>query len=120
MAFSVPSQEQVMAQLRILIPACATAITAFGVNATKAGSYEQVALACLAPISYLIVAVWSLVANTRINIIASAAKSIEPGIIPAPQIIMPAQESHIADALPANVTAAPPTLLTPLTAGETK
>ena len=67
------SQEQVMAQLRILIPAICTALTAFGVSATQAGSYQQIAMASLAPISYVIVAIWSLIHNTEANRVKSAA-----------------------------------------------
>jgi hypothetical protein len=102
----VPSQDQVMAQLRILIPALATAATAFGVSSTEAGSYAQIALACLAPISYVVVAIWSIMANSRAAIMAKAAKPVEPGA-PPPQIILPAQEKALADALPANVTSKP-------------
>jgi hypothetical protein len=55
------------------------------------------------PISYLICGIWSLIANTRQSIIAKAAKPADANT-PAPQIILPPQEAHIADALPANVT----------------
>lgn len=104
MSFSVvPSQDQVMAQLRILIPALATAATAFGVSSTEAGSYAQIASACLAPISYFIVAIWSLVANSRKSIMLAASKPAEPGG-PSPQIILPPQEKALADQLPSNVT----------------
>jgi hypothetical protein len=103
---AVPSQEQVMGQLRILIPCIATAATAFGVSSTEAGSYAQMALASLAPLSYVICGIWSLVANSRASIMASAAKPVEPGA-PKPQIILPAEEKALADKLPDNVTAAP-------------
>lgn len=102
---AVPSQDQVMAQLRILIPAVATAVTAFGVSSTEAGSYAQIALASLAPISYVIVAVWSMFANTRASIMKSAAKPVDANT-PAPQIVLPKQEAALAATLPANVTAA--------------
>lgn len=103
-----PSQDQVMAQLRILIPAVATAATAFGVNSTAAGSWEQAALASIAPISYVIVATWSFFANTRKSIITAASKPVEPGV-PAPQIILPSQEKALADQLSSNVTSKPKT-----------
>lgn len=93
------TQEQVMAQLRILIPTLCTALTAFGVTQTEAGSYQQILLACIAPLSYLIVAVWSGISNTRKAILAKAAK---PGTV----IVVPKEEAKIADALPANVTSA--------------
>jgi hypothetical protein len=99
-----PSQDQVMAQLRILIPALATAATAFGVNATEAGSAAQIALASLAPISYVIVVIWSMFANTRKSIMLAASKPVDAST-PAPQIILPAQEKALADTLPSNVTA---------------
>ncbi len=94
-----PTQEQVMAQLRILIPTLCTALTAFGVTQTQAGSYQQILLALIAPISYIIVGIWSVMANTRQAIIAKAAK-------PGTTIVLPKEEAKIADALPANVTAA--------------
>jgi hypothetical protein len=95
----IPTQEQVMAQLRILIPSICTALTAFGVSNTQAGSYQQIALACIAPLSYIIVGIWSVMANTRKAIIAKAAT-------PGTKIELPKEESKIADALPANVTSA--------------
>ena len=95
----IPTQEQVMAQLRILIPCICTALTAFGISNTQAGSYAQIATAMIAPLSIIIVGIWSVVANTRKAIIAKAAK-------PGTQIVLPKEESKIADALPANVTAA--------------
>jgi hypothetical protein len=95
----VITQEQVMAQLRILIPAICTALTAFGVSNTEAGSYQQIALAMIAPLSYIVVAIWSFMVNTRQAIIAKAAT---PGTV----VILPKEETKIADALPANVTAA--------------
>ena len=101
----VPSQDQVMAQLRILIPALATAVTAFGVSATDAGSYAQIALASLAPISYVIVAGWSMFANTRKSIMLAASKPVDDKT-PAPQIVLPTQEKALADTLPSNVTSA--------------
>jgi hypothetical protein len=90
--------------LRILIPAVATAATAFGVSNTDAGSYAQMALASIAPISYVVVAVWSLMANTRESIMRKASKPVTPDA-PAPQIILPKAEAALADKLPDNVTA---------------
>jgi hypothetical protein len=99
----VPSQDQVMAQLRILIPALATIATVFGVNGTEAGSYSQMAMASIAPISYLVVALWTLAANTREAIMRKASQPVAPGA-PAPQILLPKQEAALADKLPDNVT----------------
>jgi hypothetical protein len=98
-----PSQEQVTAQLRIIIPALGTIVTAFGISQTQSNLYTQMILDSVGPISYLICGIWSLIANTRQSIIAKAAKPADANT-PAPQIILPPQEAHIADALPANVT----------------
>jgi hypothetical protein len=103
---AIPSQEQVMAQLRIIIPALGTIVTAFGVTSAAAGSYTQIALASVGPISYIIIAIWSMIANTRASIMASAAKPVAPGV-PPPQIVLPPQEKALADSLPANVTSKP-------------
>jgi len=101
----IPSQDQVMGQLRILIPALATVATALGVSNTAAGSYEQMAMALIAPLAYFITAIWSLVANSRHSIMLSAAKPAAPGA-PAPLIVLPKQEATLADKLPDNVTVA--------------
>ena len=101
----IPSQDQVMGQLRILIPALATVATALGISNTAAGSYEQMALACIAPLAYFIVAIWSLIANSRHSIILSASKPTETGG-PRPTITLPKQEAELASQLPYNVTAA--------------
>lgn len=100
----VPSQEQVTAQLRIIIPALGTVVTAFGISQADAGSWVQILLASVGPISYVICGIWSLVANTRHSIIERASKPVDADT-PAPKIILPPQEKSIADALPANVTA---------------
>lgn len=101
----VPSQDQVMAQLRIIIPALGTIVTALGISQAEAGSYVQIALASVGPISYLVVAVWSMFANSRENIMKAAAKPVDANT-PPPQIILPKQEAALADKLPDNVTAA--------------
>jgi hypothetical protein len=94
-----------MGQLRILIPALATVATALGINATATGSYEQMAMASIAPIAYFITSIWSLVANSRHSIMLSASKPVEAGA-PVPLITLPRQEKALADQLPLNVTAA--------------
>lgn len=99
-----PSQDQVMGQLRIIIPALGTIATAFGLSSAEAGSYTQIALASVGPISYLVVAIWSLVANSRASIMKAASKPVDANT-PAPQIILPAQEADLAQKLPSNVTA---------------
>jgi hypothetical protein len=99
----IPSTDQIAAQLRLLLPALGAVLTTFGL--TKEASYTTTALLVAGPLSILIGMVWSLIANTRKSIMASAAKSVDPGVVPPPQIVLPAQESKLADALPANVTA---------------
>ena len=101
----IPSQDQVMGQLRIIIPALGTIVTAFGVTSAQVGSWTQIALAMVGPISYFVVAIWSLIANSRSSILASAAKPVDANT-PAPQIILPKEEAAIAAKLPANVTTA--------------
>lgn len=105
MPMPIPSQEQVTAQLRIIIPALGTIVTAFGISQADAGSWVQIGLASVGPISYVVIAIWSIMANTRQSIIARAAKPVDAKT-PAPQIILPPQEKTIADKLPDNVTAA--------------
>lgn len=105
MPLPVPSQDQVMGQLRIIIPALGTIVTALGVSQAEAGSYVQIGLASVGPISYLVVAVWSLVANSRASIMKAAAKPAAPGL-PAPQIVLPKEEADLAQKLPENVTSA--------------
>lgn len=99
----VPSQEQVMGQLRIIIPALGTIATAFGLSAAQAGSYTQIALASVGPISYVVCGIWSLIALSRPSIMAAAAKPKDASTPPA-QIILPRQEAALAAKLPDNVT----------------
>jgi len=100
----IPSQDQVMGQLRILIPALGTVATALGVNATIAGSYEQMAMASIAPLAYLVTVVWSLIANSRHSIMLAASKAVNGGV--KPSIVLPKEEAVLASQLPDNVTAA--------------
>ena len=104
MSIPVPSQDQVMAQLRIIIPALGTIVTAFGISSAEAGSFTQIALASVGPVSYIVTMIWSFIANTRASIMASAAKPVAPGV-PAPQIVLPQEEAKLAAELPSNVTA---------------
>jgi hypothetical protein len=99
----VPSQDQVMAQLRIIIPALGTIVTALGVSQAETGSIIQIAMASVGPISYVVVAAWSLIANTRASIMKSAAKPLDANT-PPPQIILPKEEAKLAASLPDNVT----------------
>lgn len=99
----IPSREQVTSQLQIIIPALGTMATAFGISSTQAGSYEQIALASIGPISYLVCAIWGVVANTRKAILAKAAKPIDANT-PPPVIVLPVQEAATAAKLPDNVT----------------
>jgi hypothetical protein len=103
---AIPSQDQVMGQLRVIIPALGTIVSAFGVSGSTANHYVDLALSMVGPISYAIVAIWQLVADSRASIMKAAAKPKDADT-PAPQIILPAQEKALADKLPSNVTAAP-------------
>ena len=100
-----PSQDQVMGQLRIIIPALGTIATAFGISSAEAGSFTQIALASVGPISYIVVAIWSLIANSRHSIMLAASKPVDDKTPPA-QIVLPEQEKELAAKLPANVTSA--------------
>jgi hypothetical protein len=102
---AVPSQDQVMGQLRIIIPALGTIVSAIGVSSGDVSKWVNIAMISVGPISYIVVAIWSLIANSRASIMAAAAKPVTPGA-PAPQIVLPLQEKTLADALPSNVTAA--------------
>lgn len=99
----VPSQDQVMGQLRTIIPPLGVIVSAFGVSGATANHYVDLAMSMVGPISYLIVAVWSLTANSRASIMQAAAKPVEPGL-PAPQIVLPKEEADLAQKLPVNVT----------------
>jgi hypothetical protein len=98
----IPSQDQVMGQLRVVIPALGTIVTALGLSQAQANSYTQIALASIGPISYIVVAMWSLVANSRASIMKAASKPAAPGL-PAPQIVLPVAEKDLANQLPNNV-----------------
>lgn len=100
----IPSQDQVAAHLRILIPMLGTAATAYGVSQPDATSFVNLAIAAIGPISYILVAIWSAVANTRESIMRKAAMPASPGA-PAPIIQLPKEEAALADKLPANVIA---------------
>lgn len=99
----LPTQDQVMGQLRVIIPAVGTIITAIGIaSPDKVGSTTAALMTAVGPLAYLIVAVWSFFANSRASIMASAAKPVTPDA-PAPQIVLPAVEAALAQTLPDNV-----------------
>lgn len=100
----VPSADQVAKQLQILIPAIGAVLTAYGVK--NADQWTGTAMLVVGPLSIIICSIWSLVDTTRAAIMAKAAKARDSKT-PAPQIILPEQESALADKLPNNVTAAP-------------
>ena len=99
---TVITADQVAGQLRVIIPALGTIISAIGVSSATVGSYTSIAMTAVGPISYVIVAIWSFIANSRKSILLAAAKPAAPGL-PAPQIVLPLQEAALAQALPANV-----------------
>ena len=102
MTLPVPTQDQVMGQLRTIIPALGTIASAFGFSAATANSYVNTALAAVGPISYVVVAVWQMISDSRRSIMKAAAKPVAPGVAP-PQIVLPPEENALAQALPANV-----------------
>lgn len=103
----LPTQDQVMGQLRVIIPALGTIVSAVGIaTPDKVGTTVAALMTSVGPISYVVVSIWSLIANSRASIMASAAKPAAPGL-PPPQIVLPAAEAALAQTLPGNVTAAP-------------
>lgn len=100
---AVPTQDQIMGQLRTIIPALGTIVSAIGwVSSDRVGATVSALLTAVGPISYLVAAAWSFVANSRASIMASAAKPVAPGVA-APQIVLPPQEAGLAQSLPNNV-----------------
>ena len=99
----IPSQDQIMGQLRVIIPSVGVIISAFGVSTIQEKYYEGMILAAIGPISFLIVTIWSAIANSRKSIMLSAAKPVDANT-PAPQIVLPAAEAALAQVLPSNVT----------------
>jgi hypothetical protein len=67
MPLSAPSQDQVMAQLRVVIPAIGTLVSAIGVSSSSVNNLTQIALASAGPIAYVICAVWSFIVNTQVR-----------------------------------------------------
>jgi hypothetical protein len=99
---AVPTQDQIMGQLRVIIPALGTIVSAIGINSVQVNYWVGIAMAAVGPIAYIAVALWSLVANSRASIMASAAQPVAPGV-PPPQIVLPVQEAALAQTLPNNV-----------------
>jgi hypothetical protein len=54
-----------MGQLRVIIPALGTVITAIGVSSTAVNYWVGIAMASVGPISYVAISIWSFVANTQ-------------------------------------------------------
>ena|SRR5579863_4846881 len=99
----IPSSDQVAALLRTYLPALCTILTAYGL--TREAGWVTTAILVAGPLALIIVGIWTLIANTRAAILRKAAKPKDAST-PAPQIILPASESALADKLPDNVTAA--------------
>jgi hypothetical protein len=99
----VPSGDQVAGLLRTYLPALFAVLTAYG--ATHDASLVTTAILVAGPLGLLVSGVWSLVANTRLAIIRRASKPKDANT-PPPQILLPKQETALADKLPDNVTAA--------------
>lgn len=99
-----PSQDQWIAQLRMLIPVIGALISSFGwVSADQIGPIVSNLLIALGPVVYVISSIWSLVANSRASIMKSASKPVIKGE-ESPQIQLPFSEKKLADSLPSNVT----------------
>lgn len=99
----LPTQDQVMGQLRLLIPAVGMIVSAVGIAAPdKVSVVVSQLMICVGPLVLIGTSIWSLFANSRASIMASAAKPAAPGM-PAPQIVLPAAEAELAQTLPANV-----------------
>jgi hypothetical protein len=98
------SQDQLIAQLRILLPALGMLATVLGAKQQTTNQVIDLILTCVGPAMLVGGSVWSLFANTRASIMASAAKPVSPGV-PAPQIVLPREEKELAENLPPNVTA---------------
>ena len=99
-----PSTDQMVAQLRILIPIIGTVISSIGwVSAEQMGPIVSNLLLAIGPIAYIASSIWSLYANSRASIMTSASKPVVPGEEP-PKIQLPLSEKKLADSLPSNVT----------------
>lgn len=94
--------DQIMGMLRQILPIVGTMLTVFGMSSATANSIVNLIMTGAGPALALISIVWAFIANSRSSIMASAAKSAGPGI-PAPQIVLPTQESSLAASLPSNV-----------------
>src|SRR5258705_6059324 len=98
-----PSQDQIVGQIRLLIPILGTIATTAGwVSSAKMGPIVSNLLIALGPLSYLASSAWSLIANSRASIMAAAAKPVDANT-PPPQIVLPVQEAALAQILPNNV-----------------
>lgn len=100
---AAPTQDQVMGQLRALIPAIGTIVSVLGFySVDKTGAVVAALLTAVGPLSLVITGVWSWISNSRASIMAAAAKPAAPGLA-APQIVLPEAEADLAQKLPSNV-----------------
>lgn len=97
------TQDQVMALARQLLPILGTLMTVLGFKSATAQATVDLIMQVIGPVFVLASIVWSFIANTRASIMASAAKPVTPDA-PAPQIVLPKEESALAAQLPSNVT----------------
>ena len=73
----LPTQDQVMAQLRVLIPAVGTIVSAVGiVSPDKVGTDVAMAMTAVGPIAYVIVAI--LVAHCKTRALQSWLRQQSP------------------------------------------
>lgn len=100
----IPSTDQIKGQLQIVLPAVGAVLLAFGAN--REAGYITTAEIVVGPLAIIVGSVWALVDQTREAIMRKASKPVTPNA-PAPQIVLPSQESALADKLPGNVTSLP-------------
>ena len=96
------TNDQLMGLLRQFMPIIGTMLTVFGLSSATANNLVNLIMSGAGPAMTLYSLVWSFIVNSRASIIASAAKPVAPGI-PAPIIVLPVQETDLAQSLPANV-----------------
>ena len=98
----IPSTDQIKSQLQIALPALGAILIASGAN--KEAGWVTTAELVAGPLAILIGMGWTAIDTTREAILRKASKPRDAST-PAPQIILSAGESALADKLPDNVVA---------------
>src|SRR6266446_4178895 len=96
------TNDQIMSMLRQFMPIIGTMLTVFGLSSATANNLVNLVMSGVGPTLILFGLVRSFIANTRASIMASAAQPVAPGV-PAPIIVLPVQETDLAQSLPSNV-----------------